>query len=408
MKKVIIAATILAAFGLATVLDGVGGLGLQDNPAIPAVWKNEKRIDAGFSLLGKTADVSGWKASDSEKFTYTDSGLEGLWFSYTDSISDYWYTVGLNTGVGALDEPSTILKEWTDHNKSTLQQTDTKAYSATGYALNLSVARDFDLPTIGGLIGGVNLGINSPASNSKETVKDNLSGVKVVTESSAKYDTYLTLGLGVAKAIDANQTLVVGQTLGTERKFVGGDITLTRTSGGSKTKTKTNGGSGYNDFIPAETALGYVYKVTDALEVAGTYVYNWGGKIDYQAFDNKGNDVGDAVESNLQAYHGFGLAADYVYSEFQVQGYINWAKGSKVVKNEDGDYIRTVGSNTTLDDDDKLVKGNDNTTLGINLLWTPGFAKVGTVGVGIENSKDVLGVDTTDSTTTALFYTYLF
>ncbi|MDR1323291.1 MAG: hypothetical protein LBK68_02520 [Candidatus Margulisbacteria bacterium] len=406
MKKVLIAMTVLAAFGLATVLDGVPGLGLGENPAAPAVWKNQKRVDAGFNLLGKTADASGWKSTpDQDKFAYDDTGLSGLWFSYTDVLADYWYTVGLSTGVGALEEKDSTTKHLVG-GVQTNKVTD--VYSATGYALNLSVARDFNLSTIGGFTGGVNLGINSPASNSLRTVKDAITGVKTVTESSAKYDTYLTLGLGVVKAIDAKQTVAIGQTLGLERKLVYGDSNVTATLGSNKAKAKAKGGNGNNDFIPAETALGYIYKVNDALEVAGTYVYNWGGKIDYQAFDTKGNDVGDAVESNLQAYHGFGLAADYTYSEFQAQGYINWAKGSNVVKNEDGDYVRAVGSNTTLDDDDKRIQGNDNTTLGIILLWTPSFANVGTIGVGIENNKDVYNVDTTDSTTTALFYTYLF
>ncbi|GBR72998.1 hypothetical protein NO1_0454 [Candidatus Termititenax aidoneus] len=406
MKKVIIAMTVLATFGLATVLDGVSGLGLGSNPAAPAIWKNQKRIDAGFNLLGKTADASGWKANGNEKFAYTDSGLENLWATYTDSIQDYWYTVGFSTGVGAYDDPSTTTKIYTNNTKSRLGRTDTKAYNATGYALNLSVAKNLNLPAVGNIIGGVKVDFNAPAGTYISTQKwaSTYGGNKNVVESSSSYDPYLTFGLGAVKAIDAKQTLVIGQTLGTERKMTNGD-TIYKTNG--KQTNKDKGGDGNNDFIPAETALGYVYKVSDALEVAGAYVYNWGGKYDYQRFDNKGKDIGDALELNPQAYRGFGLAVDYIYSEFQAQGYINWAKGSGVVKTEDGDYVDT-NSWSLLDDDNKLIKGNDNTTLGINLLWTPSFANIGTVGVGIENSKDVYGVDTTDSTTTALFYTYLF
>jgi hypothetical protein len=402
MKKVLIAVTVLAAFGLATVLDGVSGLGLGNNPAAPAVWKTQKRIDAGFSLLGKTTDVPGYESFDDGKFTYNDSGVEGLWLTYTDSIQDYWYTVGLSTGVDAYDELSNTKKTYNNTDKDTLWSTNTEAYSATGYALNLAVAKDLNLPAVGSFIGGVKVDINAPAGTSVRTEKYTSNypygDDKYVTEESISYDPYLTFGFGAVKAIDAKQSLVLGQTLGTERREVRGD-TIRKTNGKQTNKgvADDKGGWGNNDFIPAETALGYVYKVNDALEVAGTYVYNWGGKYDWQEFDNKGKDIGEASEVKVFSYNTFGLAADYIYSEFQAQGYINWVKGKEIITFDD-EY-------NSYDEDGK---GHDTTTLGVNLLWTPSFANIGTIGVSIENSKDIYGIFTTDSTTAALFYTYLF
>jgi hypothetical protein len=405
MKKILIAMTVLVAFGLATVLDGVSGLGLGSNPAAPAVWKTQKRIDAGFSLLGKTADVSDYNGDDNRKFSYDDSGVEGLWVTYTDSIQDYWYTVGFNTGVGDVNgNPSITNKRYNNADKETLWWTGTETYSATGYALNLAVAKDLNLPAVGNFIGGVKVDINAPAETFVHTTKytsDSYGGKrKEVEESSASIDPYLTFSFGAVKAIDAKQSVVLGQTLGTETRAVSGE-TVYKTDG--KRTGKDKGGNGENRFIPAETALGYVYKVTDALEVAGTYVYNWGGLFDYQRFDTKGKDIGYAQATKLYSYYTMGLAADYIYSELQAQGYINWEKG-RGVYNQDGNLL----GNSAIEDDDKRLNGHDIATLGVNLLWTPSFANAGTIGVGIENSKDVYGDETTDSTTAALFYTYLF
>ncbi|GBR72997.1 hypothetical protein NO1_0453 [Candidatus Termititenax aidoneus] len=396
MKKVIIAMTVLAAFGLATVLDGVGGLGLGENPAYPALWKNEKRLDVVAPLSSKTesSDDGTWSIY---KETTADGGFSLGSVAWTDKFGDVWY--GISYGPLLNAEGKTTTKEYSNLAHTVLDATETKLSTPTGYALNLAAAKDFAL--LGGFTGGVNLGINQDGSVWKKTYKTTDGVWKVVDNGSESSDLYLTLGLGAAKNIAANQKVLIGQTLASKTQSQGGATTRKENGKTDKDYNKANKeGSASNGLIPAQTAVGYVYTVSDSLEFGAQLAHDW-----QSAYKHDSKAYGQAVESEevtIKANDTLSLAVDYIFDQFQVQGYLNMAKGTG---------IETTDSPDTTDQDE--LKGVDNTTLGVNLLWTPAFANVGTIGVGIENSKEVdydfgAGPKTDTNTSATLFYTYLF
>jgi hypothetical protein len=397
MKKVLITVTVLAAFGLATVLDGVGGLGLGENPAYPALWKNEKRIDVVAPLSSKTESSDDGTYNRWYKETKADIGFSLGNISWTDKLGDVWY--GISYGPITNAEKKTTTKEYSDSAHTRLDATTTKLETSTGYALNLNAAKDFTL--LGGFTGGVNLGIIQDGSVQTETYKTQDGSIKGVTNGSEKSDIYLTLGFGAVKNIAANQKVLFGQTLASKTQSQGG--AKTRKINGQKDKVyndENKEGTASNGLIPAQTAVGYVYTVNDSLEFGAQLAHDW-----QSAYRRDNKEYGQKVESDevtIKANDTLSLAVDYIYDQFQVQGYLSMVKGAG---------IETSDSPGKTDQDE--LKGADTTTLGVNLLWTPAFANVGTIGLGIENSKEVdydfgYGPKTDTNLTTTLFYTYLF
>jgi hypothetical protein len=396
MKKVLIAMTVLAAFGLATVLDGVGGLGLGENPAYPALWKDEKRVDVIAPLSSKTESSDDGTYGSVYKSKQADGGFGLSNISWTDKLGDVWY--GISYGPLLSVEEKTTIKHYTTTALTNVESTTTNINSPTGYALNLAAAKDFAL--FGGFTGGVNLGINQKSSVWTETLKYK-DGYKEVLNGSGQSDIYLTLGFGAAKNIAANQKVLFGQTLASKTQYQNG--AETRKLNGQKDKDYNDDhkdGTASNGFIPAKTAVGYVYTVDSSLEFGASWAHDW-----QSAYRKDVKEYTNAVESEevtIRANDTFSLGVDYIFDQFQVQGYLTMAKGTG---------IETTDSPDTIDQDE--LKGVDNTTLGINLLWTPAFANVGTIGLGIENSKEVdydfgFGPKTDTNISTTLFYTYLF
>jgi hypothetical protein len=395
MKKVLIAVTVLAAFGLATVLDGVGGLGLGGNPAYPAIWKNEKRLDVVAPVNSHTESSdngTGYNNGQPIKVTDADGGFSVSSIAWTDKLGDVWY--GISYGPLTNAEEKTTTKRYTDSTLTALSGTSTKLLTPTGYALNLTAAKDFGL--FGGFTGGVNLGINQGGSVWTSTYKSQDGSSKQVSQSSEKNDLYLTLGFGAAKNIAANQKVLFGQTLASKTQWQGGATTVKVDGQKDDSRSSKEGGSG-NSFKPAQTAVGYVYTVSDSLEFGAQLAHDW--QSAYKKDDKEYGQAVNSEERTIKAQDTLSLAVDYIYTQFQVQGYLNLAQGTG---------IETTDSPGDFDQDE--LKGLDTTTLGVNLLWTPAFANVGTVGLGIESSKAVAWDDerTDNNLATTLFYTYLF
>ncbi|MDR1997843.1 MAG: hypothetical protein LBQ83_05935 [Candidatus Margulisbacteria bacterium] len=390
VKKLVITTAILAAVGSATVLDGVSGLGLGTNPAFPAIWKSEKRVDAGFNLLGKTkSDDKVLKDDDSVTVKDLETSLSGFWASYTDSFQDYWYSVSYSNASGALGGTKTT--SYTGSDKNTKTSTGLSTEEDTGYGISFALARDF--AEFGGFTGGVQLGVNVDGKKTVSQTKP-INGKTQELISKTASDPYLTVALGLVKDIDASSKVLFGQTLGTRKnvKTLDQEANKAYKDALGSFDQKDLEDLGYDtEYSPAETAIGYVYKINDALELGATYTRNWGAKFNNQRYEDL------TVES--LGYNSLGLAADYLWSEFQFQGFANFTAGAELAK-VDGEDI----------DGDRAKKGTDTTQFGLNAIWTPSFASIGSVGIGIVNDRAVNWADGTvsDSTSTALFYTYLF
>ena len=386
IKKVLIACLILAAFGSASVMSA-GGLGLGDNPAAPGVEKEKAKVETGFTLFSNTLSDKDTLYRNSLNYNTIKAknvteGMGGLWASWTDKFQDFWYTVKYANGTG-------MGKGFSSKNDfGTKRVTLTEDQSEK---LTFGIARDF--AEFGGFTGGVNLGINTDRTKGISTVSSP-GTKKYEIVSGAESDAYLTVALGLAKNLDSKSKVIVGQTLPTTKTVKDNDTTVD----GKKT---IDGGRGYNDFVAAETAVSYIYKFDKNLEFAGTLAHNWGGKFDWQQFDKNGNDVGPEREIEYLPYDTIGIAASYLYSDFEFVGYANFINDAEITVMDDNRVDTTNPFDKTY-----YYYGVDTTVLGVSAFWN--LAKAGTIGLNIENSRRVGGRDVTDSTTTALSYKYLF
>jgi len=217
-KKLVVAAVVLAAVGSATVIDGIGGLGLGDNVVRTALWRNQKRIDAGVTVKSdKTVITEGGKSEGRDQISTFPNAP---WVSWTDSLGKGFYQVGLG------------LEAWKNYD------TD-----VNNTALNFEYAQD-----VGGIIAGVGIGYQSLSA------KDNVS--KVTTTSSP-----LTLSLGLAKVLDSRQTVLLGYK-------TGANITESKKASGAKAVETEK-------IQNTDIAIGYVYAVNNALQLGVQLINTW-------------------------------------------------------------------------------------------------------------------------------------
>jgi hypothetical protein len=324
MKKVLIAMTVLAAFGLATVTDGVNGLGLGGNPVAPALWKSEKRIDAGLTVKNDRTDYI-----EGETIVRSPEVVNAPWVTWTDAIdSTTFYQVGL------------FNSSYTSQSKAT--------HSVNKLTGGIT-------KTLGNISLGANLGyemssVQQPKANSKAPANKPV-----------EYNA-LTISLGAALALDSKQSVLAGYSTGFDYTKV-----QAKNKKLGETKNKETDISQGTDI-----ALGYVYTVSDALQLGAQVISSW-------TPDN------DPTKT-------FGLAASYLpISQVELQGYLNLT--NDVYANSEDD-----------------VAGYNKTNGGLNATWTPAFANIGSIGAGIDvssytHNEEDLGIVETVGT---LFYTYLF
>ncbi|GBR76900.1 hypothetical protein NO2_1374 [Candidatus Termititenax persephonae] len=397
IKTVLITAA-LASLGLATVTDGIGGLGLGANPAAPAIWKTDKRVDAGFTFLSNSEDneptsedlldITDNKVGEKSWKTKDELDL-APWVTYTGVFQDIWYQVGYAA-------ENAVSKKTTEREYTALGYTDRKNVekkTESLQTLSFSAAKDFNLPAIGGLTAGAKLDVISGSGKISGKEYDANGNFKSNSNSSQKHtiSPYLQLGVGLAKDIDAKQKVLFAQTFGAVNDKVS---TLKEVY-----KNGTKNGKAVVTEVAAqpETALGYVYTVSDALQLGAEYTRTWGVEYDRVTDITKHDDESGVSRQEVELLPGnaFGVAASYLpTSEIELQGSITIGKGG-------GRYT-----------DDEDYSKDTETSLVFNALYTPSFANIGTVGIGLISESSKYDIDDEEYESRGLtgqfYYTYLF
>ncbi|MDR2428573.1 MAG: hypothetical protein LBD62_02065 [Candidatus Margulisbacteria bacterium] len=222
--RVLIVMTLLSALGMATIMDGIDGLGLGDNPVFPAVWRSSKRLDAGLTVKDDIRLSKGGK--DTAK---TKGIVSGPWVSWTDSLGKAYYSAGLFNGSYTSKYDNTVVGD----NK-----------------LTFALAQDF-----GGIIAGFKAGYQSYSEKPRGAA-------------TTKYNP-VTLSLGLAARLTDRQLVLLGY--GTGLKY-------TRITNTKPKKTKMDITQG------TDLALGYVYTASSALQLGAQFISSW--TPDYDPFSS--------------------------------------------------------------------------------------------------------------------------
>ncbi|MDR1453761.1 MAG: hypothetical protein LBJ25_07310, partial [Candidatus Margulisbacteria bacterium] len=153
----------------------------------------------------------------------------------------------------------------------------------------------------------------------------------------------------------------------------------------------------YNEVLANETGLAYIYKVNDALELAGVFKTFWGLTYEKNTEVENGDDYTETV--SIQPVNSYGFAASYkVTNEWELQGY--------------GNFLRNYRNSLTSGLTGAEEKGYDVTQLGANVQYSPSFLNGGTVLLGsyvtrlVSEDKNVGNVF--DITNTSLSYSHAF
>ncbi|MDR2431646.1 MAG: hypothetical protein LBD99_05280 [Candidatus Margulisbacteria bacterium] len=409
LKKVIIFTGALAAIGSASVL-GTNDVNARNNPALggnPAVIAvNKKASVEGGTLLtnavkqsGQNKDPFGFNDDDTAKgqdlapsdfsaatkfLSYTGSISDSDWYSIRyNNIGNIFYSVNIKTGDNAPFVPGYGIPSGQKY-----------AFSFVEAVESISGAYGKDLGN--GLSVGAELAANTYKKNqASKAAKKAGESAGVAFEKQLKSDTYLTLALGAVYDALPGQKISVSHKFASER-----NDNIAELNG--KGKVTTEGSQ--NEDVPAETAIGYIVDVTDALQVAVSYKATAATSYDRDVDFNKGG-VDTTVETATLPNSTWGLAAAYKLNpQVELQGYGTHTKGYRAAWND--------VNLDKLGDDPGWNEGFDFTQLGGNVQWTPDFFNGGTLLFGIFNSKIVSIAAargfSLDATTTLVSYSHAF
>ncbi|GBR72718.1 hypothetical protein NO1_0214 [Candidatus Termititenax aidoneus] len=394
LRKVILAAGILAAAATAGVLDTNdvklnSTLGLGANPAAIAV-NQERKIEGGAIVLNqlnqsdqvkngslpglsfiKGKNVNSSSFGDATKFlTYTDT-FAGNWFAIR-----YRYESNLYPNFQATISLPAILDP---QQKSKADFYLKDALETTSLVWGRELTK--------GLNAGVELATNVYTSNTNLTfnkfAKDllSMSNSKIYEQSQP----YYTLTLGGIYDVAANQKISLSHKLSEERHVDTGD------------GKESTAGTDYNEALPNETGLAYIYQVNDALELAGVFKTFWG--LTYEKYTNIESGDSNVETVAIAPVNSYGFAASYkVTNEWELQGYGNFLRN----------YKNSLTSGLTGPDE----KGYDVTQLGANVQYSPSFLNGGTILLGSYMTK-LVNEDKNDGkmfdiTNTSLSYSHAF
>ncbi|GBR72746.1 hypothetical protein NO1_0241 [Candidatus Termititenax aidoneus] len=410
LQKAILLTGALASIGLAGVLD-TNDVNARNNPALggnPAVIAANKKVSvAGGTLLTnavKQSEVNkdpfslnnyGNDIAKGKDLAPSDFGAATKFLSYTGSISNSdWYSVRYNN-IGNIFW-SVDIKAGDNAAAYGLSNGQKYAFSFVEAVESISGAYGKDLGN--GLSVGAELAANTYKRNhTNQAAKKAGESAGAAFDSRLKSDTYLTLALG------AVYDVLPGQKISVSHKFASArNDNFTNLDGEGKVIQEGN----FNENVPAETALGYIYQVNDALQAAVSYKAtdgtNYGREIDY----DKGNGVGYANHNPSSEWENtktlpnstWGLAAAYKLNPaVELQGYGTHTKG-----------YRAAWNDVNLTPGDGWNEGFDFTQIGGNVQWTPDFFSGGTLLFGAFNSRIFNATNgyLLDATTTLVSYSH--
>ncbi|MDR1453738.1 MAG: hypothetical protein LBJ25_07195, partial [Candidatus Margulisbacteria bacterium] len=387
----------LAAIGYAGTLD-TNDVNARNNPALggnPAVIAvNKKTAVEGGTLLTNAVSQSeqnknapnglyGNDFTTGKDLAPSDFGAATKFLSYTGSISDSdWYSVRYNN-IGNIFY-SVDLKT-TDLAETSLGIKNQKlSFTFTETVESISAVYGKDLGN--GLSLGTELAVNIYHKN-QEVAESKKAGKPLTAAYKLNSDSYLTLAVGGIYAVLPGHKISVSHKFASQRN----DNISNRDHSGSVVVEGSQ-----NEDVPAETALGYVYSVNDALEIAASYKATAGTSYDRDIDYSKGG-TDTSVETSTLPNSTYGLAASYKLTpEIELQAYGTHTKGYRAAWND---------INLT---PDTWNKGFDFTQKGGNAQWTPTFFNGGSILFGFFNTKIVSADNgfSLDATTTLVSYSH--
>lgn len=397
LKKVILSATLLAAIGTAGVLNTNDvkmstTLGLGSNPAAIAVNKESKielgtivkndltqskQITEPLPILTKGKNINSSSFDDASKF-----------LSYTGSFKDNWFSIRYKYESNLypnFEAKLAIPGVTTGKEKISLYNKDAVETTAFSWAKKITPA----------LSTGIEIATNIYTLNTDikaNKAAKNLPGFyglmvqSMTKEAYAQSDSYCTITLGGIYDIAKNQQISLSQKFSLDRNVY--------------INTDENHTMSYIDSLPNETGLAYIYKVNNALEVAGVMKTFWGLKYDRNIESSKAPMSVETV--TLHPYNSYGFAASYKLNKaLEFQGFGNYIRGYK------------AGFNNFIDPLAGPVdsEGYDVSQFGGNVQYTSSWLGNGTLLLGSYVTK-LVSEDKSgkvfDITNTSLSYSYAF
>ncbi|MDR1998010.1 MAG: hypothetical protein LBQ83_06775 [Candidatus Margulisbacteria bacterium] len=416
-KQIFLAAGILAAVGLAGVLDTNDvklstTLGLGGNPAAIAVNK-ERKVELGTIALNKTSQsnqikntgaplntslgISLFDGKDVNSSSFNDASK---FLAYTGSYADNWFSLrykyesnlypNFKSSVEFTGPGAPFLQPYDPDRKARVSLYQKDAVET----LSLLWARELSA----GLTAGVELATNIYTLNTdisfNKAAKD-IPPIWAIFEGIEKKaylqsGSYYTLTLGGIYALADNQKISLAQKFSQDRAVQKHD--------GKYGSAQ----SSYLESLPNETGLSYIYSVNDSLEVAGVFKTFWGLIYDQNIQSSSAPETTETVR--LFPYNSYGFAASYALnSELELQGYGNYIKGYKSGVNN------SVHPLTGAKEDSS---GYDVSQFGGNVQYSPALLRGGTILLGSYVTK-LVSMDpaigqTFDLTNTSLSYSHAF
>ncbi|MDR1323443.1 MAG: hypothetical protein LBK68_03290 [Candidatus Margulisbacteria bacterium] len=406
LRKVILGAGILAAAALAGVLDTNdvklnSTLGLGANPAAIAV-NQERKVEGGAIVLNQlsqsnqvkepnmTGGISLIKGKNVNSSSFNDSTK---FLSYTDTFAGNWFAIryryesNLYPNFTATITLPNALQNILDPNlkaKGAMYRKDATETTSLVWGREL----------LKGLTAGAELATNVYTLNTDQTYNKAAKDIYHVALSGSPFQNskeysqsqpYYTLTLGGIYDVADDQKISLAHKFSHERDTHTGD------------GNKNTAGTDYVETLPAETGLAYIYRVNDALELAGVFKTFW--DLTYEK-TTKTDGGGESTESVFIApVNSYGFAASYkVTNEWELQGYGNFLRN----------YKNSLASGLT----GKEEKGYDVTQLGANVQYSPSFLNGGTILLGsymtrLVNEDPNVGT-VFDITNTSLSYSHAF
>ncbi|GBR76909.1 hypothetical protein NO2_1381 [Candidatus Termititenax persephonae] len=370
-----------------------------------AVKQSQQNLDATNSQFQGTAEAIGLgtipdltKGSDlapsdfgsATKFlSYTGHWSQSDWYSFRyNNIGNIFYSVGLKTND---DEPGALptLGGFGAGKKGQLSFTFTEAVESFSAVYGKDLGENLSV--------GVELAVNTYKVN-QDLVGLNKPAYALEQRRGLRSTSYASIALGAIKEFAPRQKISFAHKLSQDRQ----DSEQTVDHKGNVLAEKN-----YNESVPNETAISYIYNVDDTLELAVSQRTVWGTQYNRDVEVTKVARLPGGAENTAYnddgptktlPYNTYGLSAAYQpNSEWGFLGYGNYTYGYRAAFND-----INLGNH----------KGFDFTQIGGNIQYSPSLLGGGTLLFGIFNSK-IVGLDpaigfSLDATTSLVSYSHAF
>ena len=361
----------------------INNIALAGNPAVIAVNK-QNRVGLAGTFYSK--DVYGNNNIYSNSF-YGDAGFGSIY--YSDNETEYNSTIRNNLDFHFI---TSYAENWLALNYNVINNSKRTIYTGTlttygpmltssnrsssynGYSkeqietIALTWARDLDWFTIG---------IRAALITEKEKIRETtiytnppyINGYNAGDECHiwTNTDPYWSWTLGLEKDIADNQKLLLAHNFGAVRNKKWKEVERYT---GTPYREYTIKEYGYR--LPDTTALGYVYKMNNNLELAGAYTVVWGAEYErIEKYDND-NRYRYVIKEERAPYSIYGVAVSWqaIDDLLELQGYVNTAQGINdgTIRYEGDEEVKTDIINYTQLGGSVILSLFENHNIALSIL----------------------------------------